>query len=429
MKLYTKRTAASLLAVALTITATGCGATAAAPVGVSAVEDTGILVTAAEPARGELALNTSFVGSVQPNQVIGVLPKMGGIVKEVKVTPGQSVKKGDVLMLLDDVDVRLSFQQAQDSYNATKAQVDQSIGSSFKTQLANLDGSYDSAYDRYEQSQVQRDALEQQYKDLLAIALPTPADLAKIAAMPGMIQEADDAVNMARKYYNNAKNTYNVAKTEGEAEAQTVADTTMKQAETGLAQAKTQLDYTRVLAPIDGVIESVSVTALNMASPSAPAFVISNKSALMVSFSVPSASIAALQVGESVTVEKGQNSYMATVTEVNTMIDAQTGLFTVKASMATAPTDLLTGVMVKVTAPTQKAENAILVAQDSVYFDNGKAYVYIATAEGLAKKVFVETGISTAEQMEILSGITDSDKVITSWHPNLLDGVKISLAS
>ena len=240
-----------------------------------------------------------------------------------------------------------------------------------------------------------------------------------------MLDQAEEAVVLTRKYYNNARNSYEAMKVDGQEELQAVADATLKMAEAGLKVAQQQLDNTKIYAPIDGVIESVSAVELNMITNQGPAFVVSNKEALTVNFSVSSSAVAALNVGDAITVEKGSDVYSGTITQVDTIMNAQTGLFNVKATVDTEAAELLTGVSVKVSAVTERAEDAILVGQDSVYYDDGQAYLYIVDGD-VARKVYVETGISTPQKIEIVSGITADDLVITSWNPNLLDGVKVT---
>ncbi|MEG0753724.1 MAG: efflux RND transporter periplasmic adaptor subunit [Angelakisella sp.] len=438
-----KRAAAAVVSAAMLVAATGCGAAVPTAASVAGTPE-GILLTAATPERGDLALSTAFVGSVQPDQLVSVMPKLMGTVKQVHVTVGQQVKKGDLLMTLDDADVLPSYNQALAGYNMAKAQTDQMTGSGYKSSLSNLDTAYDNAFDNYERAKEGVDYAESELKDakqtladLRASGTATPEELASATAAVKVAEaaydKADSALDMSRKYYNNAKNSYNAMKTEGEVELQAIADATLKQAESGLNMAKQQLENTKLYAPIDGVVESVSVTEMNMVGNSAPAFVIANKSALVVSFSVSSAAVLSMEVGDTVRVEKGQNTYTATITEVGTIVNPQTGLFTVKAAIEGAGSDLLTGVSVKVSADTEKTDNAILVAQDSLYYDDGKPYVYLmVNGEGdtkVAKKTFVETGISTPEKIEIVSGISDDDLVITSWHPNLLDGAIVALAT
>ncbi|MEG2074362.1 MAG: efflux RND transporter periplasmic adaptor subunit, partial [Angelakisella sp.] len=266
----------------------------------------------------------------------------------------------------------------------------------------------------------------------LAADPTNPAKQAALAAANAKADMADSALVTSRKYFNNARSSYDAMKTEGEVELQAVVDATLTQAEAGLSMAKQQLDNTKLYSPIDGIIESVSVTSLNAVSPSSPAFVIANKSALAVTFNVSSAAVMSMEVGDTVNVEKGQNKYTATITEVGKIVNPQTGLFTVKAAMESINSEMLTGVTVKVSADTEKTENALLISQDSLYYDDGVPYVYLVT-EGengtkLAKKTFVKTGISNPEKIEIISGISEKDLVITSWHPNLIDGATVALA-
>ena len=43
-------------------------------------------------------------------------------------------------------------------------------------------------------------------------------------------------------------------------------------------------------------------------------------------------------------------------------------------------------------------------------------------------RVDVTTGISSAEEVVILSGLTAEDQIITTWHPDLKDGAAVALA-
>ncbi|MEG2087235.1 MAG: efflux RND transporter periplasmic adaptor subunit [Angelakisella sp.] len=449
MKQFLMRTIA--IGTSLLLGLTGCSALAPTTNQQPATVDNGILVTAALPERGSMELTTAFVGTIQPSQVVSVMPKLMGVVREVHVTTGQQVKKGDLLLTLDDKDVLPSYNQAVAGYNSAKAQVQQMTGSSYKSSLAQLDSAYDSAFDNDENAKYalvkaegELTAAQQELataKQALTNAQgeipPDPGKISKAVAAVANAEArvgkadlsaaaAESTKDMTQKYFNNARNSYNAMKTDGQVELQAVADATLKQAEAGLNVAKAQLENTKLYSPIDGVVESISATPLNMVSNSTPAFVISNKDALTVTFNVPSTSIAAMEAGGGVHVVKGTGSYDATITEVTTVVNPQTALFTVKATLNSSGAELLTGVSVKVTAATRKAENAILLLQDSVYYDDGQAYVYLAV-DGIAKKTPVETGISNPEKIEILSGIADTDMVVTSWHPNLIDGAKIQL--
>lgn len=210
-------------------------------------------------------------------------------------------------------------------------------------------------------------------------------------------------------------------------EAEATADASLAQAEASLAQAERQLEFTRVYSPIDGVIEVKGVSQHGMVSQQNPAYVVSNKDIMVVRFAVPASAAIELAVGDSIDIENGSKTYNGSVVEVSGMVDAQSGLFPVKARIEEeAEGELLNGVSVKVTANTQKAQNAVLIPIDCLYHDDGASYVYIYSGSGTAKKTPVETGITDDDLIEIKSGLSAGDRVINSWSSNLRDGLLVS---
>lgn len=146
---------------------------------------------------------------------------------------------------------------------------------------------------------------------------------------------------------------------------------------------------------------------------------IAGEGAKSVSFSVTEAVLDQVHVGEQIKIEKNGSDYVGTVTEVNTMVDAATGLFKVKATVEV--TEAISGSSVKLYITSDKAENVMTVPVDAVYYSNGEPYVYTYD-NGTVHKVTVETGISDDEKMQILSGLSADNEVITTWDPELYEG-------
>ena len=198
-------------------------------------------------------------------------------------------------------------------------------------------------------------------------------------------------------------------------------------AKVAIDSAEYQLDMYTLTAPIDGVIEAVNVKEHDLASPSSgPAFVISNKDTMTVTFNVSEGIRNTLRVGQKIQVDRNGKLYDAAITEIGTMIDQNTGLFAVKSCVSTPDASLLTGSSVKVIADTYQQGNALLIPYDAVYYDDSQPYVYVAV-DGIAKRKDVETGIFDAETITVLSGLETEDVLITSWSANLRDGAEISI--
>ncbi len=197
-------------------------------------------------------------------------------------------------------------------------------------------------------------------------------------------------------------------------------------AEVAIDSAEYQLDMYTLTAPIDGVIEAVNVKEHDFASPQSPAFVISNKNTMTVTFGVSEGIRGTLRVGQKIQVDRNGKLYDAAVTEIGSMVDQNTGLFMIKSCVSTPDESLLTGSSVKVTAETYSQADALLIPYDAVYYDDSQPYVYVAE-NGSAKRKDVETGIFDMDTITVLSGLTTEDTLITSWSANLREGAEVSV--
>lgn len=233
-----------------------------------------------------------------------------------------------------------------------------------------------------------------------------------------------NAYKNAQTNYEQALNNYNLLLGGSLEDTQRAMEADLKSAELSVEQSASTLNKYKIYAPIDGIVEQKNISEQSLASPSSVAYMLSNKSTIMATFYVPSGAVEQMAVGDSVTIENGQKSYTGSIAEVGTMVDPQTGLFKVKAQINSEDRLLQTGLSVKVTAITGKAQQSLLLPQENIYYEDGEAYVYL-NVNGTAVRTPIETGLFNEETVEVLSGLTSNDQVITSWNANLTDGAKV----
>lgn len=197
-------------------------------------------------------------------------------------------------------------------------------------------------------------------------------------------------------------------------------------AQVAIDSAQYQLDMYTLKAPISGIIEAVNVKEHELASPNTPAFIISNKEAMTVTFYVSEGVRNTLSVGQNVTVDRNGKIFDGAITEIGSMVDQNTGLFMIKVSVDKPDDSMLTGCSVKVTADTYSQGNVLLIPYDAVYYDNGQPYVYV-TVNGIVERKDIETGLFDEETMTVVSGLTTQDQLITSWSANLREGAEVSI--
>lgn len=187
-----------------------------------------------------------------------------------------------------------------------------------------------------------------------------------------------------------------------------------------------QVEYSNITAPISGVVENVDMNVHDLVSQQNLICVISGEGSKAISFSVTERVAEGLSEGDQIRVEKNGSDYDGTITEVSSMVDAATGLFKVKASVADGDA-LATGTSVKLYVISEKADNVMILPIDAIYYEGGDAFVYTYD-RGIVHKIPVTTGISDAESIEILTGLTMEDQVITTWSPELYEGAPVDLA-
>ncbi len=197
-------------------------------------------------------------------------------------------------------------------------------------------------------------------------------------------------------------------------------------AQVAIESAEYQLDMYTLKAPISGVIEAVNVKEHDFASPNTPAYIISNKEAMTVTFYVSEGVRNTFQTGQKVTVDRNGKLFDGVITEIGSMVDQNTGLFVVKVSVGRPDESMLTGCSVKISADTYSQDNVLLIPYDAVYYDNGQPYVYVAV-DGVVARRNIETGIFDEQTMTVVSGLTTEDQLITSWSANLREGAEVSI--
>ena len=128
--------------------------------------------------------------------------------------------------------------------------------------------------------------------------------------------------------------------------------------------------------------------------------------------------------------EKDGNEYTGIIYEVSTMTDSTTGLFPVKARIDESLEDgsLPTGSSVKLYVVAQRSDQVLSVPLDSVYYEGGNSYVYTYdSSSSTLHKIQVETGLNNSDYIEIDSGLTTDDLVLTTWSSELSEGTKVRL--
>lgn len=454
-----KRSAVLSLVLGLGLLCAGCGSAVQEQETVSAV-----LVDAEQAGRGTLVLSNQFVGTVSPEESVYVIPLAQGTVTETFFEVGDEVQAGDILFKIDDSVARLQLEQAQLTYTNVQQQADSALTTQQESTNLQLEANYTSALQAYQNAQINyfklKDALENAEdavekvekkinslkgkddpvsvatREQLKLTLkgnPEGTTDAEKTGLKSLRDQARDAFDSMTVQYDAAKRTLETLEatkelTQGAAleDTKEQLDTSLQLAKVGVESAELALSYYQVTTPISGKVIGKNVTVNGMATSASPAYIIAGEDSMTVTFQVSESVMNTLQRGQSIKVERSGAEFDGVITEVGNAVNAQTGLFQIKASVRADGAELPSGVSVKITSDTYTAENEIIIPYDAVYYETAGSYVY-TVRDGRAVKTYVTTGIFDDSRIQIVDGISEGDVVVTTWSPRLIDGVEVDV--
>jgi membrane fusion protein, multidrug efflux system len=233
------------------------------------------------------------------------------------------------------------------------------------------------------------------------------------------------------------------------------AEATWKQtlAEVAAARASVQnarinLEYTRVNAPIAGRIGKslVSEGALVTAQQATALATIQQLDRLYVDVSQSSNEL--LQLKRRLLAEKAQGAEQLQ-TEVKVVlddnsvysetgmlefsdvsVDQSTGTVTIRAIIGNPRHELLPGMFVRARLTSNRPQNTILVPQSSIVRNNrGQAMVMLVNKDSAVEARPVETGQNLGDQITITSGLTDGEQLIVAGLQKIRPGVPVKVAT
>lgn len=211
------------------------------------------------------------------------------------------------------------------------------------------------------------------------------------------------------------------------------ADAQAKAAEAQVKAAKlnydTQVEFSEITAPSDGILQNSILVKGAFIPQGTQLATLMGAGSQQVLFSATEELVKNLSVGQSIMLEKGKESYPGTITEISSVLLPETGLFPVKAEVEN--TDFPEGSKAKISLTKDSRSSVNILPLNVLYYENGEAFVYVFEGtdgnEGLLRKKKVELGLSGEESAEILSGLSEEDKVVSSWNNEMFDGAKVRL--
>jgi RND family efflux transporter MFP subunit len=334
--------------------------------------------------RSAVGNSFSVAGEFVPYQEIEMHAKVSGYVRKINVDIGDRVKTGQVLAVLEVPELMAQVQGATAGVRHSQEEVTRS-----RNELA--------------RDQAQYVALHANAQRLVDAN----------ASRPGLIaqQELDDA---------QAKDRASGSQVEAAKASLSAAQQQLEMAQANNKQVTAMSDYTRIVAPFDGVVTwryadtGALVQAGTSNSNSAPVVKLAEVDVLRLRIPVPESLAASVRVGQTadVTVQATSEHFTGKVTRYTDALDRTTRTMQVEIDVRNDNYKLQPGMYANVALQTQVRPDVLNVPVQAVQISNGKSTVLLVDAQNRVQSREVQTGLEDPSRVEILGGLNEGDRVI-----------------
>lgn len=309
-----------------------------------------VTVEATRVTVGPITRRIEAVGSLRSNESVVLRPEIPGRIAQILFEEGQPVKKGQMLVKLDDATYAAQVEQAR--------------------------------------------------------------------------------ANLALSEANNARASQLYARGAGTERARDEALATLRVQRAAIEVSRAALEKTAIMAPFDGIagLRAVSVGAYVQSGQDLAN--LESVNPMKVDFRVPEQYLAALKVGQSLTIAVdafANRSFAGKVYAIDPRVDEGGRAVVIRATVANDDGSLRPGLFARVSLILREVADAITVPEDAIVPRGEKSMIYKVIGDGF-DVVPVRLGIRRGGTVEVVQGLSADDTVITTGHMKLRPGAKVRVA-
>ena len=353
-----------------------------------------------------------------PKQQAAIVPKISAPVQKFLVNRGNRVRQGQLLAVLENRDLAAAVQDTKGTYEQQQATYE-------TTTAANLPEEIQKAEADVAQAQQALDAQEKVFQ--------SRQQLFEQGALPR--KELDQSrvdVTAARNQFAIAKQHLDKLMAIGKQQELKAAAGQLESAKGKYLGAEAQLGYSEIRSPISGVITDRPLYPGEMAAAGTPLLTVMDLSSVIAKAHIPQSEAAALKLGDkaTVTVPGIEGPIEGKVTVVSPALDPNSTTVEVWVEAKNPQQQLKPGTSVALSITAQTIKDAMVVPASSIITaPDGSSAVMLAGSDGRAHQKAVKLGIKNGDDVQILEGVAESDKVVSDGAFGLPDKTKIKVAA
>ena len=320
----------------------------------------------------------AVVGNLIGDQTVSVVPKTAGRLEQISVKLGDRVNRGQRIAKIEDQEILEQVKQAEAAFEVAKATIRQ------------READLELAKTNVERSRnlFQRQLLPQQTLD----------------DAEAKYQSAQASLDLAR-----AQNS---------------------QSQSRLDELRINLQNTIITSPVNGFVARRAADPGAFVSANAPIVDVVDIIHVRLVANIVEKDLKQIGVGDSARVEVDAfpgESFMGRIARLSPVLDPATRTAPIEVEIPNDQYRLKPGMYARVGIITESHPNALVVPTNSLVDANGTRGVYLAV-NNVAQFHAVKIGIEGNERTEVLDGVSEGDRVVTTGAAGLRNGDPIVLA-
>ena len=365
--------------------------TAAGPAGVTAA------VTRVQ--RGSIAQSLTIAGAFKPFQEIDVHAKVAGYIKTIYVDVGTHVKDGQTLAILEVPELTAELAGADAAVRRSQQEIRRAQGD-------------------VERAKSGHSAVHAMYKRLEGASREKAGLVAQ--------QEIDNA---------QAKDLEGEAQISSAEASLSAAQQALEVAEANQKQYAALTNYMRITAPFTGVVTAryadtgaLIAAGTSSSTQSLPVVRLAQVSKLRLVLPIPESLAAQIHLGDPVKVhvQASNQDIVGKVSRFAQSLDLQTRTMETEIDFENTAEKLLPGMYAETVLQLSDREDVLVVPMEAVVQNAGEARILVVNGQNIVEERKVKLGTQGKSKAEVLSGLTDGERIIVGNQSQFRNGEKVA---
>ena len=365
-------------------------------------------VEAFEAVRGDLVQTVVASGRIITPQRLAVGAVVTEHVARIPVNEGQKVRKGDVLIELDDKDERAAVEQSKASVAQAEAKV---------RQLREL--ALPAAEQTFVQAQATALQARQQFDRMKTLR-------ERGFVVQSQMDDAQRALDIADSQLRSARLQVETNKPTGSDFA--LAQTALDQARANLRVAQVKLEQTVIKAPVDGLLIARNVEVGDVVQPGKDLMVLAPGGETQVDVMIDERQLSRLALGQKALGSADafpSQRFAAELVYINPAVDPLRGSVEVKLRVPEPPAYLVQDMTASVDIEVARRADTIYVPTETVRDANGTQPWVLAIRGFRAVRQPVKLGLRGDGRIEVLEGVEAGDELIPATNGVVKAGQRV----